>query len=127
MKNRIMIVDDHEIVRRGLRNLIAENPAWTVCGEAEDGERAIRKIVQLCPDIVILDISLPLMNGFEVASEMRRLVPAVKIVFFSMHEMPSTTATVGADAFVAKSAGSEALSAALERVLQRQLAKGASQ
>jgi DNA-binding NarL/FixJ family response regulator len=112
-------VDDHEVVRMGVRSLLAKNPKWLVCGEAADGEHALQEFVKLLPDIVILDVSLPVKNGFEVAQEMRQLAPSTKIVFFSMHEVPATTRIVGADAFVAKTSGVEELEATLERVLQR--------
>jgi DNA-binding NarL/FixJ family response regulator len=79
---------------------------------------------KLVPDVVILDLSLPGRNGFEVAKEIRRIAPSTKIVFFSMHEIPATTQIVGADAFVAKSSSNASLLATLERVLQLQQAPG---
>jgi DNA-binding NarL/FixJ family response regulator len=71
---------------------------------------------------VILDVSMPGMNGFEVAKEMRRIAPSSKIVLFSVHEVPATAREVGADGFVLKSSGVEALEKALETVLQRRSA-----
>jgi DNA-binding NarL/FixJ family response regulator len=124
MTSRILIVDDHQVVRMGVRTLLAGNPNWAVCGEAADGEHAIQELLKLLPDVVILDLSLPVKNGFEVAQEMRRIAPFVKIIFFSMHEIPATTTIVGADAFVAKTSGIEALAATLERVLQRHSVAG---
>ena len=111
-------MDDHEIVRIGVRMLLAGNPRWMVCGEATDGEHAIQEFVELVPDVVILDLSLPGMTGLEVAEEMRRIAPSAKIVFFSLHEIPATTAIVDADGFVAKSSGIEELEATLERILR---------
>lgn len=118
MASRILIVDDHEIVRMAVRILLAGNPRWEVCGEAADGKRALREVTKLVPDVVILDLSLPVMNGFEVAAEIRRIAPSTKIVLFSVHEVPATAQALGIDAFVAKSSGIEVLAAALERVLQ---------
>jgi DNA-binding NarL/FixJ family response regulator len=116
--SRILIVDDHPVIRIGVRNLLAGNPKWVVCGEAADGEHAIQEFRKLLPDVVVLDLSLPLKNGFEVAEEMRRIAPFTKIVFFTMHEIPATTSIVGADAFVAKSSGLEVLVETIERLLQ---------
>jgi DNA-binding NarL/FixJ family response regulator len=87
-----------------------------VCGEAADGEQALRELVKLLPDIVILDISLPVINGFEVAQRIRLIAPSTRIVLFSIHDVPATARDIGADAFVAKSSGVEALADALERV-----------
>jgi DNA-binding NarL/FixJ family response regulator len=115
MPNRVLIVDDHAVVRMGVRTLLALNPNLVLCGETADGEHAILEFERLAPDVVILDLSLPVKNGFEVASEIRRIAPATKIIFFSMHEVPATTKMIGADAFVAKTAGIEALLAAVER------------
>jgi DNA-binding NarL/FixJ family response regulator len=125
MPIRILIVDDHEVIRLGVRSVLSGNPKWDVCGEAVDGEHAIELFVELAPDVVILDLSLPGRNGFEVAREMRQIAPFTKIVLFSMHDIPATTTIVGADAFVAKTAGIDELTAALERVLQPRAVAGA--
>lgn len=125
MTSRVLIVDDHEVVRMGVRGLLAGHPKWVVCGEAADGEHAIQEFLKLEPDVVILDLCLPIKNGFEVAKEMRRIASSTKIVFFSMHEIPATATIVGADAFVAKTSGIEELEATLERVLQRRAVAGA--
>ena len=125
MPGRVLIVDDHPIVRVGVRILLAANPKWEVCGGAADGEEALREIAKLAPDVVILDLSMPVMNGFEVAREIRRIAPSTKIVIFSIHDVPATAREVGADGFVLKSAGIEALEKTLETVLQRRSAAGA--
>jgi DNA-binding NarL/FixJ family response regulator len=119
MTSRVLIVDDHEIVRMGVRMLLSGNPRWMVCGEAADGEHALQEFQKLTPDVVILDLSLPGRNGFEVAQEMRQIAPSTKIIFFSMHEVPATSAIVGADAFVTKTCGIDELEATLERVVDR--------
>jgi DNA-binding NarL/FixJ family response regulator len=119
MPNRVLIVDDHVVVRIGVRLLLDLAPNWVVCGEAEDGEQALREAARLAPDVVILDLSMPGMNGFETAKEIRKVAPSAKIVFFSVHNIPATAREVGADAFVTKSCGVEALLAAMERAVQR--------
>jgi DNA-binding NarL/FixJ family response regulator len=118
MASRILIVDDHEVVRIGVRILLAGNPKLEVCGEAADGRQALREVVKLVPDVVLLDLSLPEMNGFEVAKEIRRITPSTKIVLFSIHDVPATARHIGIDAFVGKSSGSEELMNTLERVVQ---------
>jgi DNA-binding NarL/FixJ family response regulator len=100
----------------GVRLLLTGDPKWEVCGEAADGEEALREIVKQVPDIVLLDISLPTINGFEVAKRIRLIAPSTRIVLFSIHDIPTTARDIGVDAFVAKSSGREALADALERV-----------
>jgi DNA-binding NarL/FixJ family response regulator len=115
----ILIVDDHEVVRAGIRTYLAENSKseLSICGEASNGQEAMRAVSQFTPDVVILDLTMPDMNGFEVAAGIRELSPATKIVLFSIHQIPATARNVGADAFVAKSAGMNELLAAIESVL----------
>jgi DNA-binding NarL/FixJ family response regulator len=118
MPIRILIVDDHEIVRNGVRTLFAKNDLFEVCGEAENGMEAVHLVPLLSPDVVILDLSMPGMNGFEAAAKIRSIAPSVKIVFFSVHEIPSTAMWVGADAFVSKSSPLQDLAFSVSRVLQ---------
>lgn len=116
--SRVLIVDDHEVVRMGVRMLLAGDRRWQVCGEASDGYQALEKIMELTPDVVILDLSMPTLSGFEVATAIRRIVPSIKVIFFSMLDTPITAQTVGGDAFVAKSSAATDLPLALERVLR---------
>jgi len=88
-----------------------------VCGEARDGLDALRKVLELHPDLVILDLTMPQMNGFEAATQMRLIEPSVKIIFYSMHEIPATARFSGGDAFVSKSSSRQELTAAVDRVL----------
>src|ERR1700682_4234188 len=115
---RVLIVDDHEIVRMGLRILLAGYPQFEVCGEAVDGRQALAKVAELLPDVVIMDLSMPVMNGFDAAKELRLMSPATKIVLFSMHEPPATARMVRAHVFVAKSAAARVLPAAIEDALR---------
>jgi signal transduction histidine kinase/DNA-binding NarL/FixJ family response regulator len=103
---RILIADDHELVRQGLRALLASRPSWEVCGEAVDGVEAIEKAAQLQPDIVLLDVSMPRLNGLEAAPLIRRESPASEIVIVSQHdeaEMLPSALKAGARGFVSKS------------------------
>jgi len=102
---RILIVDDHEMLRRGVESIIKRNSLGGVCGEAQNGEEAIRKVQELQPDLVILDVSMPVMSGLEAAREIRRIAPATKIVILTMHNSTQIVDAVrdaGADALVVK-------------------------
>ena len=80
MKTRILIVDDHEIVRRGLRVLLQGHEGWEICGEAVDGYDAVAKAAQLKPDLAILDVMLPEMNGIDATRIIRSEAPEAKII-----------------------------------------------
>ena len=87
MKNvRILMADDHEIVRHGLRRLLEAQPGWKICGEAGSGREAVEKTRQLKPDIVILDHSMPEMSGAEAAREILKTMPQTEIVILTMHD-----------------------------------------
>ncbi len=118
MATRILIVDDHEVVRMGIRLLFSNNGPLQVCGEAEDGPDALEKVLELAPDVVILDLTMPGMNGFETAARMREIAPTVKIVFYSIHEIPATARISGGDAFISKAAASQELIMTVNRVMQ---------
>ena len=116
---RLLIADDHEALRLGVRTLLTHKRGWHVCGEATTGTEAVEKVRELIPDVVILDLSMPEMNGFEAAEEIRRSVPSTKIVFFSVHKIPASAKIAGGDAFVPKSAEAHELISAIERVASR--------
>ena len=85
---RVFLVDDHAIVRAGVRALLAHHAALDVVGEAESGEEALVRVPAVAPDVVLLDLSLPGMNGIETARALRRSFPAARLVALSMHEDP---------------------------------------
>jgi DNA-binding NarL/FixJ family response regulator len=118
MPAHLLIVDDHEVVRASVRMLFANSDSFEVCGEAQNGMEAIRMVPELSPDVVILDLSMPGMNGFETAAKIRLIAPSTKIVFFSVHDVPTTARWVGADAFVSKSSALQDLVFAVTRVLR---------
>lgn len=115
-----MVVDDHELVRRSVRLLLGSDRRWEVCGEAKNAEEAIEKTLELIPDVVILDLSLPALGGLDVASAIRQAAPSAKIIFFSMMEdsLGSQIAQQG-DTFVAKGSAATDLPRALEQILTR--------
>src|SRR5213593_3543053 len=87
MKSRIklLLVDDHPVVRRGISSCLAREERLTIVGEAADGLEAIRKAKELLPDIILMDIDMPLMNGLEATKLLRRELPNVKVLILSMH------------------------------------------
>jgi PAS domain S-box-containing protein len=119
---RILVVDDHEFIRRGIRAMLASEPSLTFCGEAIDGRDAVEKAKALRPDIVVMDISMPNMNGLEATREIKRLLPESGIVILSQHETPEVVRQafkMGARGYVVKSAISTDLLAAITKVHQR--------
>jgi DNA-binding NarL/FixJ family response regulator len=85
MPFKILIVDDSSSIRQLLRLFIKHHTDWQVCGEAENGQVAVKKVTELKPDAVILDLSMPVMNGLEAAREINRIAPNVQMVMFTMH------------------------------------------
>jgi CheY-like chemotaxis protein len=116
---RILIADDHEALRRGLRSALL-GAGWQVCGEAADGKQAIEKTKELKPDLVLLDLSMPVMSGHEAAREILRNNPGVKIVVFTMHESQQVRDAlnkVGVHALAVKSAPLSLLLDTIQTVL----------
>ena len=117
---RILIADDHEIVRRGIRSLFSLRPDWDVCGEAVDGREAVEKAKLLLPDVVLLDISMPFLNGFEAARIIRREVPQSRVLIVSQYDathMRTKALEAGACGYVAKSDLSRELLAVVQATL----------
>jgi NarL family two-component system response regulator LiaR len=83
---RILIVDDHALLRKAVRRLLESQREFEVCGEAEDGEQAVAKAAELKPQVVILDIVMPGMNGFEAARKIRKVSPGSQIVILSSYK-----------------------------------------
>ncbi|MBV9342161.1 MAG: response regulator transcription factor [Acidobacteria bacterium] len=118
---RILIADDHEIVRRGVCALIASHRGWQVCGEAVDGREAVEKTRQLAPDIVILDIHMPGLNGLEAARQILRHKPAQKILVFTIADADALVQELlraGVKGYVLKSDAAGDLTAAIEALQQ---------
>lgn len=121
----VLIVDDHESVRAGVRTALESQPDIEVCGEASNGEECLRKVLQLRPDAVILDLTMPVLDGFSTARGIKRLSPSVSIVLFSMHEesgnLIQTAKASGASAFVGKSQSLSVLARAVRAVAHKQM------
>ena len=103
---RILVADDHEVVRRGVRVLLEGRPGWQVCDEAADGREAVEKTARLRPDVVILDIGMPVLNGLEAARQVRKASPESEVLILTMHESEQVIREVlaaGARGYVLKS------------------------
>jgi DNA-binding NarL/FixJ family response regulator len=117
---RILLADDHPIVRRGLRDLIQEQQGWRIVAEASDGMDAVAKVTQLKPDLAILDISMPLLNGLDATKRIARLCPSTKILIVTMHESDQLIRTVleaGARGYILKEDASRDLIFAVKALL----------
>ena len=116
MALRILIADDHAIVRRGLRDLIEHHIGWEVCAEASDCEGAIRFGLQERPDIAVLDVAMPGLGGLAVAIRFRELLPDTRVLMFSMHDEDETvraSLVAGARVYLLKTDAERHLEAAI--------------
>jgi len=84
-KLRLLLGDDHMLVRHGLRKILEERPDWEIVGEANDGRAAVQQAIALKPDIAILDIGMPFLNGIDATRQIVRKVPGVRVLMLSMH------------------------------------------
>lgn len=117
MALRIFIADDHEVVRKGLISLLQSQPDWEVCGEAGDGREAVDKASELKPDVVILDIGMPSLNGLEATRQILKNDPSARILILTLHDSDSVVREVlnaGARGFLLKSDAARDLVAAVE-------------
>ncbi len=119
MKTRmkLLIVDDHPVFRRGLREIIGENKRFEIVGEAADGAAGLRMAAELQPDIIVLDVDMPHLNGLQMARELRKLQSAAQIVFLTMYsdeDLFNAALDIGVKGYVLKeNAGGEVVSALL--------------
>ncbi len=103
---RILIADDHELIRRGVRSLLQNRPDFNVCGEAEDGVTAIEKALRLQPDLILMDIGMPHMNGLDATREIHKHLPQIDVLVLSQHDSPEImrqALQAGARGYVVKS------------------------
>lgn len=113
---RILIADDHEIVRKGVRDLIEAHPGWEVCGEAADGQVALEIALREKPDIAVLDVSLPVLNGVALTRRLKQETPATNVLLFTMHDDDETVSgglAAGARGYVLKTDSERYLEAAI--------------
>jgi DNA-binding NarL/FixJ family response regulator len=114
---RILIADDHEIVRKGLKTLLASRSGWVICAEAGTGRDAVALALKHRPDIVIMDLSMPELNGLEATRKIRKMLPKTQVVILSLHysdQLVREVVDAGARAYVLKSDASSELLIAIE-------------
>ncbi|GAI21988.1 unnamed protein product, partial [marine sediment metagenome] len=118
---RVLLADDHRILREGIRALIEDQEDMVVVGEAEDGQATVKMVAQLQPDVVVMDIAMPLLNGLEATRQIRRDYPLVRVLILTMHENEEYIRQVlaaGALGYVLKDAAARDLLGAIRTVNQ---------
>ena len=116
-KLRILIADDHDVVRAGVRLLIETQPGWDVCGEAANGREAVALADKLRPDLVVLDITMPELNGLEAARQIKKASPKIEVLMLTAHEsedLVHQVFDVGARSYILKSEAGKHLVAAIQ-------------
>jgi DNA-binding NarL/FixJ family response regulator len=121
---RIMLADDHEVVRKGLRAMLETRTGWSVCAEATNGREAVRLAAELRPDIAVIDLSMPEIDGLEVTRQIKRETPLTEVLVFSMHDtsrMVREVLAAGARGYVLKSDAARHLVSAVEALSEHRL------
>ena len=119
---RILIVDDHDIIRRGLKELLKARPGWEVCAEAKTGKEAVALAEQLKPQIVVMDITMPDLNGLEAARRIHKLLPKAAILILTMHfsdQLVREVIEAGARGYILKSDADRDLVVAVDSIANR--------
>ena len=127
MANSVLIVDDYQMVRKVVRHFFESLPDWKVGGEACEGAEAVQKATELKPDLILLDFSMPYLNGLEAASALKKILPNVHIIVFTMFDDAlgsSLTSAAGVDLVVPKAEGLSGLWKAIQRVMGAAKIKG---
>jgi DNA-binding NarL/FixJ family response regulator len=118
---RILVADDHEVVRQGLIDILKHKPEWQVCGEACNGREAIEQAEQLMPDVIVMDISMPGLNGLEATRHIVKANPSTKVLVLTLHDSDDIIRDVlkaGARGFLLKSDSAGELRAAVDALLR---------
>ena len=117
---RLVVVDDHEVVRRGLRALIGEQRGWQLLAEAQDGREALARVAEFKPDVAIVDITMPSLNGIDAIKRMIKASPRTKVLILTMHDDDSLiqrALTAGASGYLSKADASRDLVAAVNALV----------
>jgi DNA-binding NarL/FixJ family response regulator len=125
---RILVADDNEVARGLLRDVLKVRPDWEICGEATDGKEAVQKAIELKPDIILMDLAMPNMDGLTAARTIRKSLPGAPIILVSLHNMPQVeqmARSAGIDKVVWKTDADTTLVQAIEQTLLERAAKAA--
>jgi LuxR family maltose regulon positive regulatory protein len=117
---RVLVVDDHAVIRRGVQGILSTYPEWNLCGEADNGQDAIRLAGELVPEVVIMDVSMPGMNGLEATRIIHEVLPETKVLLLTLHsssEFVRSAFRAGARGYVLKSDAENELVRALNVVI----------
>lgn len=118
---RILLADDHDVVRTGIRQLLESHDGWKICAEATNGREAVELAQKTKPDVAILDIAMPELNGLDATRQIRKLMPATEVLVFTMHDTEQLVCDVlsaGARGYVLKSDAARHLISAVEALSQ---------
>jgi len=118
---RILIADDHEVARKGIRSLLENHPGWEICGEASDGREAVASVTKLKPDVLLLDIGMPNLNGLDATRQILAIMPEARILILTVHDSEQVVREVlaaGARGFLLKSDTGRDLVTAVEALQQ---------
>lgn len=131
-KRRIVIAEDYTILREGLRSLLSSNPEFEIAGEAEDGQEAIRSVEKLKPDLALMDLSMPRMNGMDAIKEIKKRSPETKVLVLTVHKTEEyilAALQAGADGYILKDSTHAELGMAIKSVLdgKRYISPGISE
>jgi DNA-binding NarL/FixJ family response regulator len=119
---RILLADDHDVVRRGLRDQLSQHSGWEICGEACNGREAVKLASKLSPDVAVIDLSMPELNGLEATRQIRKVMPKTEVLIFTMHENEQLIREVlsaGARGYVLKSDAGRQVTSAVEALSHR--------
>lgn len=128
-KLKILIVDDSPLIRRSLRTFFEQEAEWSVCGEAVNGRDGIDKASQLRPDLIVMDLVMPSLNGIEASRRIKRLLPSIPIVMFTTFTdsfLTKEALTAGVDAVIPKIEGAATLIHSIKRLMESELPPPAS-
>ena len=118
---RLLVADDHEVVRAGVRHILQGHPGWEIVAEAENGKEAVAKAIETKPDVAIVDYSLPLMNGIEVTRQIRSRLQGTEVLIFTMHDSDTLVEQLlnaGARGYLLKSDANKNLVEAVELLVE---------
>lgn len=118
---RLLIADDHEVIRRGLRSLLEQHEGWQVCGEASNGRQAVEMAQKFVPHVVLLDLTMPELNGLEATRQIKKLLPKTEILVLTVHdadEIVRDALAAGARGYLLKSDVGKQIVAAVEALAE---------